>query len=235
MVFSGGGNLSLFDWFCNLTVLWYFKLGGLYINWYLAAILILYLLHPFFYCLASKSGIFGGGFVTVFVMIFLYMDIDVETWHKMLIGRIPMYFYGALFFFYQRKFQGGLDPKRFFYKIALILFSAILVSLFFNIRGYILQDMAAPYLIIGIYFLYHITSNFQGFQSFIELLGRYSYQIFVANALTFLLLYILQIGFSLSYILYFPLNMLLAYVFICYNKYAGLIPLRVLQTIKRYI
>ena len=41
-------NVSLWDWFCNLTTLSYYQIGGFFIDWYLSALFILYLLFPIF-------------------------------------------------------------------------------------------------------------------------------------------------------------------------------------------
>lgn len=51
-------SFSLYDWFCNLTTLSYWGVGGYLIDWYIASILVLWILTP---CLKALAERMGGG------------------------------------------------------------------------------------------------------------------------------------------------------------------------------
>ena len=57
-----GRSLTMFDWFCNLTTLSYYGIGGFAIDWYLSSIFLFYLTFPMFYTFLNKIGM-GGWFL----------------------------------------------------------------------------------------------------------------------------------------------------------------------------
>lgn len=56
------GGLGLWGWFCNLTSLSYYGIGGCFVDWYLSALIVLYILFPFMY---KRISIGGGTFNNV--------------------------------------------------------------------------------------------------------------------------------------------------------------------------
>lgn len=78
--------LSPFDWFCNLTTISYYRVGGTFIDWYISALILLYLLFPIFYRITNlKSMLLVTCFITV-----CYMGGD-------LIGHMTAYWVGFLY------------------------------------------------------------------------------------------------------------------------------------------
>ncbi len=51
------GSFSVWDYFCNLTTLSYYGLGGCFVDWYLSSLLIFYLFFPFVF-----KNVKGGGY-----------------------------------------------------------------------------------------------------------------------------------------------------------------------------
>ncbi len=50
------GNLSIWGYFCNITTLSYYGIGGHYVNWFISALLIFYIFFPLVF-----KNIKGGG------------------------------------------------------------------------------------------------------------------------------------------------------------------------------
>ena len=53
---ANGGNLTLMDWIYSLTTLSYWGLGGIFIDWYLCGLVILYIAFPVLYSLPCRGG-----------------------------------------------------------------------------------------------------------------------------------------------------------------------------------
>lgn len=59
---NGYGKLTMWDWFCNLSSLSYYKLGGFVRDWYLSSLLLLYITLPLLIVYVNKSKLGGGDF-----------------------------------------------------------------------------------------------------------------------------------------------------------------------------
>ena len=59
-----GNHLTIWDWFCNLTTLNYYRIGGFYIEWYLCVIILFYAIFPVLYKLSRNAELhkWGGAF-----------------------------------------------------------------------------------------------------------------------------------------------------------------------------
>lgn len=215
----GGGNLSLYDWICNLSLLWYTGIGGIYIEWYMTAILILYFLFPLFYNISIKADLMGFLIVIVFCVILL-LNVNMEWWHKTIIGRIPMYYAGCLLFFNHRKSQKvekELDVFYFFLKWFTILILALLLIFIYHVKGFISVDLGAPFLMFLFFFISLVIHKYNTLYSFLQLCGKYSLQIFAANGLTLYILNQSKLDVLGSYFFYFLLTVLLSFFFAQYD------------------
>lgn len=54
--------MGLWGWFCNLTSLSYYGIGGCFVDWYLSALIVLYILFPLLY---RRISLLGGGIFNV--------------------------------------------------------------------------------------------------------------------------------------------------------------------------
>ena len=63
----GNKNISIWDLFCNITMLSYYNIGGWFIDWYLAALVIFYLSFPLIYPLVFLHNCF----LTLYMFIIL--------------------------------------------------------------------------------------------------------------------------------------------------------------------
>lgn len=61
-----GSTLTAWDWICNLTSLSYYHVGGIFIDWYLSALLLFYLLFPLIY---KKTSIYTIAVVTILIIV----------------------------------------------------------------------------------------------------------------------------------------------------------------------
>jgi peptidoglycan/LPS O-acetylase OafA/YrhL len=60
---SKGHNMSIFDVVCNITSLSYYGIGGVFIDWYLSTLMVLYLVFPLLLKLVNRGGGKIGGIV----------------------------------------------------------------------------------------------------------------------------------------------------------------------------
>ena len=57
---ANNGNLSVIDWICSLTTLSYWGVGGIFIDWYLCGLMLLYIVFPVLYALPIWGGVDFG-------------------------------------------------------------------------------------------------------------------------------------------------------------------------------
>ena len=53
---ASGGSLTVVDWICSLTTLSYWGFGGIFVDWYLCSLFVLYLIFPILYSLPCRGG-----------------------------------------------------------------------------------------------------------------------------------------------------------------------------------
>ena len=80
----GNETLSTWDWFCNITTLSYYQIGGMFIDWYLCALLLLYITFPLFRSFARQTSLKGLIVITIICYLVL-MQINISWIHQCLI------------------------------------------------------------------------------------------------------------------------------------------------------
>lgn len=58
--FTHNETLSLWDWFCNITSLSYYGIGGYVRDWYLSSLLLLYIAFPVLFYFVNKCKLGGS-------------------------------------------------------------------------------------------------------------------------------------------------------------------------------
>lgn len=61
-----GDQLTILDWFCNLSTLSYYGIGGFAIDWYLSSIFLFYLAYPLLFAFIAKARMGGGNFDSIY-------------------------------------------------------------------------------------------------------------------------------------------------------------------------
>lgn len=93
----GNHCASYWDLFCNITTLSYYNVGGWFIDWYLSALVFLYLTFPIFYHLINlKTFILLLVGITCFFI--LYDTTRIQWKHICLLARVPIFSLGVVLY-----------------------------------------------------------------------------------------------------------------------------------------
>lgn len=93
----GNHCASYWDLFCNITTLSYYNVGGWFIDWYLSALVFLYLTFPIFYHLINlKTFILLLVGITCFFI--LYDTTRIQWKHICLLARVPIFSLGVILY-----------------------------------------------------------------------------------------------------------------------------------------
>lgn len=95
----GGGRLSTWDWLCNLTSLSYYELGGFQRDWYLSALLLLYVLFPLLYAYVRRFRLPGIVLTLAVAAPVVGITPGLDVLHNCLISRIPVFLSGIACWF----------------------------------------------------------------------------------------------------------------------------------------
>ncbi len=184
MCVLNGASLSLWDLFCNLSSLSYYKLGGIFIEWYLSFLLILYLLFPILYKSVKRfRELFIGISILISVLIVGLQDLDPS--YETAICRIPIFLFGIFCYINNKQ---SYSSKRSFGVILGMFFCAFIVSisLYFMelVNTYTLVYYLAPFLIyiISVATIF-VASKFIRIKTLIERLGYLTLELYVANCI----------------------------------------------------
>ena len=90
-------NVSVWDLFCNITTLSYYDVGGWFIDWYLAALVIFYVLFPLLYSIVNLKT-----FIILLIsacLFFMFYDTnDIEWKYICFLARIPIFCLGIVLY-----------------------------------------------------------------------------------------------------------------------------------------
>ncbi len=215
-------ELSIWDIFCNMTSLNYWKLGGYIFEWYLCFLIILYLLFPIINEISGLGGVELISIVLSTSLLFLTFGFDWN--YDAAIGRIPVFFFGLLCYQATKKYIEVFYKCSLFYALALI----VSVVLFLNhyVHLYVIMYMTVPVVIIFTGWLIRIIKErfkLSRLSGFIGVVGKYTLEIYVAN--TIVCIYrkspdniFLGQPVVMSIILYFIMNIVFAILFVKINK-----------------
>lgn len=219
---SHHSHLSAWDWFCNITSLNYYGLGGFVFEWYLSFLLLVYLLFPLLYKLCKCTVItqHGGGILlfSFLVMSLFLLTMGFNWYYDTAIGRVPICLMGILCYpfsenssFLKKIFLFGLG-----FLIAIYLYHAKMCN------TYVLLYMLAPIVIVLLGWLVSTINKVTFVKIIVETIGKNTLEIYVANVLVCLYRtspenIFLNQPFAVSLLLYLILNILLALLLICIN------------------
>ena len=167
-IFRNGNILSGFDVICMSTTLTFYGIGnGVFVDWYLNTIILLYLLFPFFYYTIKRCGLF---IVFPIMIICVYLvSFTIDNWmYQSAIGRLPIFLF-AIYIHTQ-----GYKLKKKKKTLVPYVFSFIIVSLMHkNGRVY----WMAPLMIFGLIALIRQLPPPNGIQKSISWVGKYTLEI----------------------------------------------------------
>ena len=151
--------------------------GGKFFNWYVTAILILYILFPILYKLVEKTKTYSYIFVGL-LSIIISANYSIEWRYDCLISRIPSFIFGIALY------HSKDDKKQ--------VRNILLVSLVFWIYAYthclshfLISTLFAPVLLQFVCTWRQYVENRNTFvEKVMVWFGRYSYEIYISNAFT---------------------------------------------------
>lgn len=208
-----GDNITVWDFVCNVTTLYYYGIGGTYWNWFIPAIVILYMLFPVFFFLSKKLGLYLF-IILNFSIISILALYNIDWRYSCLISRLPIFISGVLTFFFTQKEQRTII-------LFLINFLFFVICSSYNLSEYYLTTTFCPLLLVVIYLL----RNKIPFIPFIETLGKYSLEIFLGNSISYYVLHIFiryNNNFFMELLVYFISTYIISSIFIYANRIISL-------------
>ena len=178
-----GETVTHWDVVATMTGISYFKFfGGIWVDWYLSALLFLYLLFPLIYKYMNIT-VWGGEIVVVILSSVFCLFVPHYWEHACLIGRLPIFCLGILYYFVTIKNTVTMNNRIF---LALILYGICLLSIdivFPNGKTrFLAPSFFAPILIVLLSRLYLWTKEYiPQFVIFVNFIGKHSLEIYVAN------------------------------------------------------
>lgn len=208
--FTSQWQYTFFDFVSLSTTISYYGIGNVRANWYLSALMCLYLLYPILFLITKH---FRSLFVVTIALVTLYLTtvFNFEWYHDAFVGRLFVFSYGILVFH-------SLKNDGFSTKVPL------LVAVVFCVGGAILSCLwkycfwtssaITPFLCICLVILIEKIRHYD----LTNILGKYSLEIFIANSWTMLCFTFVHIRFLYGIFLYAILNILFSIILIKINK-----------------
>ncbi|MBQ8361080.1 MAG: acyltransferase [Bacteroidaceae bacterium] len=210
-----GKTFSVWDFICNATGLSYWELGGSHFEWYLMAILNLYIFFPLFVKLFNILG--GVCLLTNVIVLFLVYNVSFVPDHLFLISRIPIFMLGI----YVCKFMGD---KNFDRNLGFILFLYLLGAfLCMCLKGqfrYLMTTYLAPFLIFAIS---KIRLDRIGMCKPLNFIGTKTLELYCAQIPTMTIVIALELKGITLLTTYVVLQCIFSILFVALNKYVQMI------------
>ena len=188
----------------NLTTLgYYIDSGTNRFDWYINALITLYVCFPLLY-LYSKLKYIGLIALTIAVFVFMHFNY-LPYWYDCLISRLPIFLYGILFVKCYKSSNIVI-----LLSIPLFYFSRIYSSQFLSTNFLVL-----PIILISLYIMPLLSSRLKGFINFC---GKYSLEIYLANEVIPRVYQLTETNIYQKAILYVVIEVIMTYVFICITK-----------------
>ena len=181
-----GNSVSTWDVVATMTGLSYLKvLGGIWVDWYLCALLILYAMFPIIYRYIKDRCLGGVIFVSI-ISSLICLLIPLPWEHACLIGRLPIFCYGIFFYFIVVSNEIKINKWVF---IILCIYGLLLfaVDIIYpnNRTRFLAPSFLAPLMILAITYVYDIINrNTPKMRDLINFIGRHSLEIYVANCIS---------------------------------------------------
>lgn len=185
---------ALLNLVSDMSMMTYFGYGGSFFNWYVTAILILYILFPILYKLVEKTKTYSYIFVGL-LSIIISANYSIEWRYDCLISRIPSFIFGIALY------HSKDDKKQ--------VRNILLVSLVFWIYAY---THCLSHFLISALFAPVVEKVMVWF-------GRYSYEIYISNAFTCsVVTKIPNLNIPILTIVYVVLSILFGFFFIMISR-----------------
>lgn len=207
----GKETLSVWDWFCNLTTLSYYQIGGVFIDWYLCALLLLYIIFPIFRDFAKRTRLIGVITITISCY-WILTCFDISWTHQCLIGRLPIFYLGILM--YDSTRNNVIDLKSI--KALLCLFFLFgIISILTDANKFLITTLISPFLLFFSYFL--IDKKVQIVKRILTYLGSKSLEIYLGNCTALTLIRYIEETTMIEYLYYFVITILSSIIYIKLN------------------
>lgn len=170
---------TIWDVFCNISTLSYWYFGGIYWNWYIPAIVLLYLLFPIIFYFTEKFNYIFFIFTNLIIIIALSF-FAIPWQYDCFVARIPIFILGIIIYLYRN------DEKK-QKQYTFISFIFLLSNINLNISLYYTIATFCPLLLI----LFHTRKEFVNKIPYIRFIGAHTLEIFLGNSLCYYIMHIL--------------------------------------------
>lgn len=189
-----------------LTTGFYVKGGENRFDWYLESLFTLYLFFPFFFIFRKN------GFICMLILLFasaICLHVfNISWWYDCLIGRLPIFMYGIIFKNYYHSIKWVSIVGLILYIPCYLLCSRFLAASF----------LTCPIIITILTLLGRVNGMQRGIQ-WVNTLGKYTLEIYMANLFVFQIIerHCSEFGIILRFGIYFVSEILIALVIIYLN------------------
>lgn len=188
----------------NLTTLGYYIDSGINrFDWYINALITLYICFPLFY-LYSKLKYIGLIVLTIAVFVFMHFH-HMPYWYDCLISRLPIFLYGILF----------VNCYKSSNIILLLSFPLFYFCRLYSSQFLSTNFLVLPIILISLYILPHLSSRLK---IFINFCGKHSLEIYLANEVIPRIYELTETSIYQKVILYVFIEIIMSYAFICINQ-----------------
>lgn len=167
------GNLSLIDWICSLTTLSYWGVGGIFVDWYLCGLMLLYILFPILYVLP-----YLGGAILSVVLLTIAIAFNLDWTYQCLIERIPIFLVGI--FCYRYDETKVMKDTLIWFMVAFMIMIPLLYK--HIVHTYTLIYTLAPFIILCIGAVLRMRMANRELE-LLKILGKYSLEIYITNCI----------------------------------------------------
>lgn len=212
---EGKETLSVWDWFCNLTSLSYYGVGGYLRDWYLSSLLLLYVIYPALMLYVNKYKM--GGVICSLLLSALFISmIDMPFQYNCFISRLPIFLFGIFVYHEMSHSTESLRSTKYAYITCTL---GIIAFLYANISNpdflFISTALLAPTtIVLCIKSIKYIPQNIQNIICYV---GNYSLEFYIANLCIHCVLD-LTISIHIKIIVYILGNVLFALILIPLNR-----------------
>lgn len=191
---------------------------GIFVDWYVSSIILLYLLFPVLYGFISKTKIIGVSVILLLSAIFTLL-FDFNWSYECFIGRIPIFCLGILLFEYKNQIT-----NRSIITITLLLSIMAMVNtaLLHNNR-FLTTALLSPALILSLLIILekiHFWKN-------VKEIGKVSFELYISNCILLIFLKKLEISTSMDVILYLLIYVILSILLFVIVRHLNLIFIKV--------
>lgn len=198
---------TIWDVFCNISTLSYWNFGGIYWNWYIPAIVLLYLLFPIIYFFTEKYKYTFYIFTNLIIIIALSF-FAIPWQYDCFVARIPIFILGIIIFLYQNDVK---KQRQSIFVSFIFLLPCIYISQYYTTATF------CPILLL----LFYTTKRFIDRIPYIRFIGTHTLEIFLGNSLCYYIIHILLRYTNnpiLIFITYWSGSLILSYINIILNN-----------------